>query len=191
MNDAPKAKNRILDLIFTLFNSLCMVLTAFLVLSNLLVSLTFVSSVVFITFVFIFFWISRNPFSIYLVRAFAINNLFFTFIALMVFYSLLSPISTSQLGYVLLLLPSIFYLASSIKFSAFSTTKDKRTGAALAYMGSPKAAEKYLFRDNLEDKKRRKETISKLKKEYPYKIIIALAIILTLSSFYALNIGFY
>jgi len=191
MSNTPKAKNRILDLIITLFNSLCMVLIAFLVLSNLTVSLIFISSVVLITFVFLFFWISRNPFNIYLVRAFAINNVFFTFIALMVFYSLLSPISTSQYGYILLLLPSIFYLASSIKFSAFSTTKDKRTGAALAFMGRPKAAEKYLFRDNLEDKKRREETISKLKKEHPYKIIIAIAIVLTLSSFFALNIGFY
>ena len=191
MSDTPKAKNRILDLIITLFNSLCMVLTAFLVLSNLTVSLIFVSSVVFITLMFLFFWISRNPFSIYLVRAFAFNNLFFTFIALMVFYSLLSPISTSQLGYVLLLLPSIFYLTISFKFSSISKLADKRVGASLAYMGRTKAAEHYLYQDNLGDKKRREETITKLKEVYPYKIIITLVVILTLSSFYALNVGFY
>jgi hypothetical protein len=191
MNDTYKNKYRILDLIFTFFNSLCMVLAAIFMLKNLIVSLTFVVTVVLIALVFLFFWISRNPFTIYLVRGFAYNNLFFTFFALMYFYSVIFPVSTSQLAYILLLLPAIFYLTFSFKFSSISYRHDKRTGATLAYWGRTKAAEKYLFKDKLEDKKNREERIAELKKVYPYKILIFLVVVLTLSSFYALTLGFY
>jgi hypothetical protein len=191
MNDTYKNKYRILDLIFTFFNSLCMVLAAIFMLKNLIVLITFVMTIVFIALVFLFFWRSRNPFTIYLVRGFAYNNLFFTFFALMYFYYVISPFSTTQLAYILFLLPSIFYFTFSFKFSFFSYKHDKRTGATLAFMGYTKAAEGYLFKDKLEDKKNRKERITELKKEYPYKILIFLVVVLTLSSFYALNLGFY
>ena len=191
MNDVPKDKYRILDFIFTIFNSLCMVLTAILVLYNLMVSITFIISVILITCAFLIFWTSRNPFIIYLVRTFAYNNLFFTFFALIYFYSVIIPVSTHQIAFVLLLLPSILYLTISFKFTSITTLKDKSTGTTLVAMGRTKAAERYLFKDKLEDKKNRKERIAELKTVYPYKIIIALAIVLTLSSFYALNLGFY
>ena len=68
---------------------------------------------------------------------------------------------------------------------------DKRTGAALAITGRTKAAQRYFYKDTLENKKHRREELTKLKKIYPYKIIIALAVILTFNSFYALGLGFF
>ena len=191
MNDLPRGKYEILDLIFTFFNALCMVLSAILLLNNLIVAIIYVSIIVLIAFVVLFLWISRNPFNIYLVRAFAFNNLFFTFIALMIFYSLLSPITTAPVGYALLLLPSIFYLIFSFKYSAITLTKDKRAGLMLAYAGRSKAARRLFIKDNPEEGIKREELIAKQKKVYRYKIIIALVIVLTLSSFYALSSGFY
>jgi len=190
MNDLPRDKYEILDIIFTFLHTLCMSLTAIFLLYNLIVSLIFVSVIVLLAFVVLFLWKSRNPFNIYLVRAFAFNNLFFTIIALMFYYSLLSAITTSPVGYALLLLPSVFYLISSYKFSAVTTPSDKKEGAMLAYAGRTKASRRRLFRDNMEDRLKREELIAKQKEVYRYKLIIALTIALTLSSFTALIFGF-
>ena len=94
------------------------------------------------------------------------------------------------MGYALLLIPSVFYLIKSYKFSAVTTLSDKKEGAMLAYAGKTKASQQRLFRDNMEDRIKREELIAKQKKVYKYKLIIALAIILTLSSFAALIFGF-
>lgn len=191
MSDLPRNKYEIIDLIFTFLNALCMSLAAIFLLSNMIVISIFVVVVVVFACVVLFLWKSRNPFNIYLVRAFAFNNLFFTFIALMVFYSLLSTITTDPMGYALLLIPSVIYLITSYKFSAVTTPSDKREGAMLAYAGKSKASQQRLFRDNLEDRKKREEVIAQQKKEYGYKIIIVLTIALTLSSFAALIFGLY
>ena len=190
MNDVPKDKYRFLDLIITLINALSMVLIAIFILSNVITSLIFVVIVVLITLMFVFYWTTRNPFKMYLLRAFAFNNLFFIFMALLVYYSLVSPVPTSRLGFSLLLLPPIFYLIFSFRFSYISKVMDKRTGTSLAMMGRTKAAERYFIKDSLEIKKQRKEAITKLKEAYPYKILIVLPIVLTLNSFYALSYGF-
>ncbi len=191
MSDLPRNKYEILDLIFTFLNALCMSLAAIFLLSNVIVISIFVVAVVVFACVAFYLWKSRNPFNIYLVRAFAFNNLFFTIIALMIFYSLLSTIIAHPMGYALLLIPSVFYLITSYKFSAVTTPSDKREGAMLAYAGKSKASQQRLFRDNLEDRMRREEVIAKQKTEYKYKIIIVLTILLTLSSFAALAFGFY
>jgi hypothetical protein len=169
-----------------------MFLTAIFLLHNLIVSLIFVIVVVLFAFVVLFFWILRNPFNIYLIRAFALNNFFFTFIALILFSSKISATPTEyQLGYPLLLFPSVLYLIIMLKFSAFSLRRDKRAGLMLAYTGRSEAARNLLIRDNMEEKIKRKELIAKQKKEYNQNLIIALTIALTLSSFAALIFGFY
>jgi len=166
-----------------------MSLAAIFLLSNVIVIMIFIIVVVvFACFVF-FLWKSRNPFNVYLVRAFAFNNLFFTIIALMFYYSLLSAITPHPMGYALLLIPSVFYLIKSYKFSAVTTLSDKKEGAMLAYAGKSKASQQRLFRDNLEDRKKREEVIAQQKREYRYNIIIVLTIALTLSSFAALIFG--
>ena len=66
-----------------------------------------------------------------------------------------------------------------------------REGAMLAMAGRTKASELRLFRDNKEERIKREEIIAKQKEEYKYKLIIGLAIALTLSSFAALIFGFY
>ena len=191
MNDLPRNKYDILDLIFTFLNALCMSLAAILLLSNLIVSLIFVIVVVLFAFVVLYFWRARNPFDIYLVRVFAFNNLFFTFIALMFYYSMLSVITDYPIGYALLLFPSVIYLIKSYKFSAVTTPSDKIEGAMIAYAGRTKASRQRLFRDNLEERIKLEELIAKQKEEYNYKLMIALSIVLTLSSFTALIFGFY
>jgi len=94
------------------------------------------------------------------------------------------------MGYALLLIPSVIYLIISYKFSAVTTLSDKREGAMLAYAGKTKASQQRLFRDNPEERIKREELIAKQKEVYRYKIIIALTIVLTLSSFAALIFGF-
>jgi len=158
----------------------------------LLISLLFVIVIVFFACVVLFLCISRNPFNVYFVRAFAFNNFIFTFIALMLFFSMFSGVLTEYpLVYALLLFPSGIYLLISFKFSAVTTISDKKEGAMLAYAGRSKAARRRLFRDNPEERIKREELIAKQKKEYRYNVIIALAIILTLSSFAALIFGLY
>ena len=190
MNDLPRDKYEILDLIFTFLIELCMVLTAIFLLYNLIVSLIFVIVVAFFAFVVLFLLISTNPFYIYLVRAFAFNNFIFTFITLMIFFSKLSVTPTEYpFGYALLLLPSGIYLLISYKFSAVTTPSDKVVGSMLAMVGHTKASERYLFRDNPEEIRKREEVIAKQKTEYRYKLIVALGVALTLSSFTALIFG--
>jgi len=192
MNDLPRDKYEILDIIFTFLIELCMVLTAIFLLSNLIVSIIFVILVALFAFMVLFLWISRNPFNIYLVRAYAFNNFFFTFITLIIFFSKLSAtLIEYPFGYALLLLPSGIYILISYKFSAVTTPSDKIVGSMLAMAGRTKAAERYLFRDNPEEIRKREEIFAKQKREYRYKFIIALAIGLTLSSFAALIFGFY
>ena len=191
MNDLPRDKYEILDIIFTFLHTLCIFLTAILILSNLIVSLIFIAMVVIIAFVVLFLWISRNPFNIYLIRAFAFNNFFFTFIALMLFYSRpLTTLTVFPLGYVIFLFPSVIYLLISYKFSAVTTISDKKEGAMLAYAGRTNASLLRLFRDHMEDRTKREELIAKWKKEYKQKLIIALIIALTLSSIAALIFGY-
>ena len=190
MNDLPRDKYEILDIIFTFLIELCMVLTAIFLLYNLIVSSIFVIIVALFAFVVLFLWISRNPFYIYLVRAFAFNNFIFTFITLMIFYSKYSPTISDYPGYFLLLFPSGIYLLISYKFSAVTTLSDKREGAMLAMAGKTKASEIYLFRDDPEERINREKLIAKQKEEYRYKIIITLGVALTLSSLLALIFGF-
>jgi len=127
-----------------------------------------------------------------LVRAFALNNFLFTFIALIVSYSISSS-STPEFpyGYVLLLVPSVFYLIISFKFSAISFPPDKKTGAMLAYTGRSKAAQQRFFKDDPEERIQREQLIVKQKKEHRYNLIIILIVALTLGSFVALGLGFY
>ena len=191
MNDTPRNKYEILDLIFTFLIALCMSLTSILILSNLIVSIIFAIMVVLFALVVLNLWRSRNPFNIYLVRAFAFINFIFTFITLLIFFSTYNPILTDYPGYILLLIPSGIYLLISYKFSAVTTLSDKKEGAMLAMAGRTKASELRLFRDNKEERIKREELIAKQKEEYKYKLIIGLAITLTLSSFAALSFGFY
>ena len=190
MDDLQRDKYEILDIIFTFLHALCMSLTAIFLLSNLIVSLIFVIVVVLYAFVVVFLWKTRNPFNIYLVRAFAFNNLFFTFIALIFFSSMPSVTTDYPVGYVLLLFPSGIYLIISFKFSAVSLSRDKRAGAMLAFTGKTKASRRLFIRDNPEEGKKREELIAKQKNEYRYNLIIALTIAFTLSSFVALIFGF-
>ena len=192
MTDLPRNKYEILDMIFTFFIALCMVLSAIFILSNLIVSLIFVVVVVLFAFWVLFLWISRNPFNIYLVRTFAFNNFIFTFIAIVLLYSRLSPTLTENpVRYALFLLPSGIYLLISYKWSAVINPLYKRPGAMLAMAGRHKAARNLFISDNKEERLKREELIAKQKKEYRYKLLIALAITLTLSSLLALIFGFY
>ena len=189
MNDLPKGKYDILDIIFTFLIALCMSLTAIFILSNLLISLLFVIVIVFFACVVLYLSISRYPFTVYLVRAYAFNNFIFTFITLIIFFSKFTPTSTNYIGYTLFLLPSGLYLLISYKFSAVTTLSDKKEGVILAYAGRTEAAMQRFFRDNMEERIKRKEFIAQQKKEYRYKIYIELTIVFTLSSIGALIFG--
>ena len=191
MNEVPRDKYEILDVIFTFFHAICMILTAFFILSNLIVSLIYTTIIVLFVLVVLLLWRSQNPLKIYLVRALSFNNLFFTLIALITFYSLLSPVNNFPIGYDLLLIPSVVYLLISLKFTSFAPRRDKKAGAMLAYTGRSKAAQNLFFADNPEERRKREEFIATQKKEYKFKRIIALIIVLTLSSFTALTLGFY
>jgi len=191
MNDLPRDKYEVLDIIFTILIALCMSLTAILILSNLIVSIIFVVVVALFVFVVLFLWKSRNPFNINLIRAFAFNNFIFTFITLIIFFSKFSPTITGYPGYIILLIPSGIYLLISYKFSTVTTLGLKRASARLAYVGRTEASQRSLFRENMEERIKREELIAKQKKIYMYKLIIALCIALTLSSFAALIFGFY
>ena len=191
MNDLPRDKYEVLDIIFTILIALCMSLTAILILSNLIVSIIFVVVVALFVFVVLFLWKSRNPFNINLIRAFAFNNFIFTFITLIIFFSKFSPTITGYPGYIILLIPSGIYLLISYKFSTVTTLGLKRASARLAYVGRTEASQRSLFRENMEERIKREELIAKQKKIYKYKLIIALCIALTLSSFAALIFGFY
>jgi hypothetical protein len=191
MNDLPRDKYEVLDIIFTILIALCMSLTAILILSNLIVSIIFVVVVALFVFVVLFLWKSRNPFNINLIRAFAFNNFIFTFITLIIFFSKFSPTITGYPGYIILLIPSGIYLLISYKFSTVTTLGLKRASARLAYVGRTEASQRSLFRENMEERIKREELIAKQKKIYKYKLIIALCIALTSSSFAALIFGFY
>lgn len=191
MNEVQRDKYDILDLIFTFLISLCMIVSAIVLLGNFIVSLIYIVIVIFLTLVVFSFWRAQNPFNIYLIRAFSFNNFLFTLVGLIVFYSLTPPITNSSIGYEALLFPSVVYLLISLKFSPLYTRRDKRAGAMLAYTGRSKAARNLFFADNPEERKKREELIAKQKKEYNYKIIIVLIVVLTLSSFTALTFGFY
>ncbi len=191
MSDIQRNKYEILDIIFSLLHSLCISISAIFLLSNLIVSIIFVFAVIFFTLVVLYFWKAQNPFNIYLIRALAFSNLFFTFTALIFYFSLLSVLTAYPGGYVLLLFPSIIYLIISFKFNSSTVARanDKRAGLALNITGRTKAARRMFFGDNPEEGKKREEFIAKQKEEHKYKIIIGLAIALTLSSLTALIFG--
>ena len=189
MNDLPRSKYEIIDIIFTFLIELCMALSALFLLYNLIVSIIFVVVVALFAFVILFLWISRNPYYLHLARAFAFNNFIFTFITLIIFFSNFSPTITDYPGYILLLFPSGIYLLISFKFSAVTTRGDKIEGAMLAYAGRTKAARVRFFRDNPEERINREKLIVRQKEEYRYKIIIALGVTFTLSSLLALIFG--
>ncbi|MBY8987019.1 MAG: hypothetical protein KGD61_01075, partial [Candidatus Lokiarchaeota archaeon] len=169
MNDLPRDKFEILDIIFTFLIASCMALTAIFLLYNLIVSILYVIVVVLFAFVVLFLWFSRNPFIIYLVRAFAFNNFILTFITIVIFFSKFSPATSDYPGYILLLVPSGIYLLISYKFSAVTTLSDKKEGAMLAMAGKTKASELRLFRDNPEERIKREDFIAKQKEVYKYK----------------------
>ncbi|MFX0049377.1 MAG: hypothetical protein ACFE8G_14635 [Candidatus Hermodarchaeota archaeon] len=192
MNDNRRDKYKILDPIFTVLNTLSMVLTAVFLLNNLIVSLIFIVIVVLFGILVIFLWISRNPFNIYLVRAISFNNFIFTLLALSLYYSQLSPtLPEYPLGYIFLLFPSGIYFLITFKLSGYSNTVDKKQSAILTYTGRSKAAEQHLFKSSLEERMRREEVIAKQKNIYRYKLIITLVIILTLTCFAAIIYSFY
>ena len=191
MSDTPRNKYEILDIIFTIIHSLCISISAIFLLSNLIVSILFVFVVVFFTLAVLYFWKAQNPFNIYLIRALAFSNLFFTFTALVFYFSSLSYLTTYPVGYVLLLFPSIIYLLISFKFksSTVARANDKRAGLALNRTGRTKAARRMFFGENPEEGQKREEFLAKQKKEHKYNIIICLAIAITLSSLTALIFG--
>ena len=152
----------------------------------------FVFVVVFFTLGVLYFWRARNPFVIYLIRALAFNNLFFTFAVLIFYFSSLSFLTTYPVGYVLLLFPSTIYLLISFKFksSTIARANDRRVGIMLASMSTKAAAARRMFiGENPEEVQKREEFLAKQKEEYKYRIIIGLAIALTLSSLTALIFG--
>ena len=191
MDNNPRDKYEILDIIFTFLNTLCMVLTAFYLLNNLIISLMYSIAIVTFACVVLYLWIARNPFNIYLVRAFAFNNFFVTFISLILFFSNFAYTLTDYPGYILFLFPSGIYLLISYKWSAVTLPYDKKTGAMLAYTGRTEASRLQFFRDNMEERKNREDLVAKQKKVYRYNVIIVLTISLTLFSLLTLIFGFY
>ena len=192
MNDLPRQQSEILDLIFTILFTISMVLTTFFLRYNLIGTLISVIIIIFFSFVVIFYWTTRNPFNTYLIRTFAVTNFLFNIVALII----LTRPSDTQILYpfgivILLTLPSGIHYLLAILFYRSPSPLDKSAGAALAYYGKIKNIEISLFGDSLEDKKRRKEAISQLKKEYRYKFIIVLSVLFPIISFTALIIGFY
>ena len=141
-------------------------------------------------FVVLYMWITRNPFNIYLVRAFAFNNFIFTFISLILFFSNFAYGLTEYPGYILFLFPSGFYLIISYKFSSVTLLYDKKTGAMLAYTGRTEASRLQFFKDNMEERKNREDLVAKQKKIYSYNLIIVLTIFLTLINLLTLIFGF-
>ena len=190
MDDIPRDKYEFLDLIFTFLNTLCMVLTSFFLLNNLIISLMYSIVVIIFAFVVLYLWIARNPFNIFLIRAFALNNFIFTFILLILFYSNFAHALTENIGDVIFLFPSGTYLVISYKFSAVTLPYDKKIGAMLAYTGRTEASRLQFFRDNMEERKNREELVANQKKVYRYKLIIVLTIFLTLISLLTLILGF-
>lgn len=193
MNKFPRDKYEIIDLIFTFLFAISFALTALLLLDNLIVSIIYIILVGLFSLVTIFLWFVQNPFNMYLVRTFAFTNFLFTFIVIIAY--VLPPIEdvvnpSISIIMILLLVPSIFYLAISTRFVATSTLKYKRTGAALAFMGRIKNVEQALYGDTVENKIRREEAMAKIKKAYSQKIVIVLCIVFALCSISALIFGF-
>jgi hypothetical protein len=190
MNDHPRDNYEILDLIFTFLFAVSMVVTAIFLSYNLIISLIFIVVIILFSFVTIYFWITRNPFNLYLVRAFAFTNFLVNFIALIILSRPSDTQKTFQFGLVILLFsPSVIYLLLAILFSSISLPLDKKAGAALAYYGKIKNVDIALAGESLEDKKRRKEAVAQLKTVYRYKLIIILSVLFPLISVTALIIG--
>ena len=190
MDDISRDKYEFLDLIFTFLNTLCMILTAFFLLNNLTIALIYGIAIVIFAFVVLYLWIGRNPFNIYLIRAFAFNNLVFTFISLILFFSNFAHTLTEYPGYILFLFPSGIYLLISYKFSAVTLPYDKKTGAMLAYTGRTEASRLQFFRDNMEERKNREDLVAKQKKVHRYKLLVVLSISLSLINLLALIFGY-
>ena len=191
MNEIPRTKYEILDLIFTILITMCLVSTAIFILRNLIVSLMYSIFVAFFAFISLALWTSRNPFTIYLIRTLVYNNFFVTLISHIIFFSNLTHTSIYYPGYILLLFPSVIYLLISFKYSTISLPIDKMAGVRLSYFGRSKAAQNLYFKDNPEERRKREEFIAEQKKTHKYKPIIALCIALILSSLVTLIFGFF
>lgn len=194
MNDSPKDKHEVFEIISTFLFTACMALTAIFLIRNLITSLTYLVIVLLFGSVVIFFWKARNPFSFYLVSTLALNNFLVTLIALVIFYSTVmsSPAIPFYPAYLLLIFPSGFYLVIAYLISPVDSfnSAHKRAGARLAYVGRTKASRRLLIGYDVEKKRKLDEFITKNKKEFRYKAIISLCIAFTLSSFAALIFGF-
>lgn len=167
MSDLQRSKYEILDLIFTFLNALCMSLAAIFLLTNVTVISIFIVNVIILAFLFLILWINQNPFNLHLIRAFTFNNLFFTGIALLFYFSLLDALTYHPIGYILFLTP-VFYLKFRRKSSFINT-----------------------YSDNKEERIKRADLKGKRFKNNKYKIIIVSAIALTFNSLAALIYGFY
>ena len=193
MNDVPRKKSELLDLIFTILFTISMVLTSFFLGFNLII--TGISVVIFFLFSVrvILYWIARNPFNTLLIRSFAYTNFLFSIVALI---TLTRPPFSDTPDYFpfgivfLLFLPSGIYTLLAIFSHRSSTPLDKLAGAELAFYGKIKNIDIALFGDSLEVEKKRKEAINQLKTVYRYKLIIVLSILFPLISFIVLIIGF-
>lgn len=195
MNDSPRDKHGIFEIIVTFLFTACIALTAIFFIRNQIVSLIFLVVVLLFGSVVILFWKARNPFSFYLETTFALNNLLVTLVALVMFYSTVpsSPTLPFYNVYPLLLLPSGFYLVIAYIVSPDYVTLrsgQKRAGLVLNFVGSTKAARRLLIGDDVEKRRKLDEFVTKNKKEYRYNAIISLCITFTLCSFGALIFGF-
>ena len=192
MNDLPRKKSEILDLIFAFLFTTSMMLTALFLGYNLIGSVISVITTILFSFLVIFYWIARNPFHAYLIKSYAYTNFLFSIVALI---NLTRPSFSENPNYFpfgivfLLFLPSAIYVILTIFSYRSPSALGKLTGAELAFYGKIKNVEVALLGNSLKVEKNRKETISQLKTVYRYKLILVLSVLFPLISFIALIIG--
>jgi len=180
-------KYDILDIVFVFLQLISMSLSAIFLLDSLLVLVLNIAIIIAFTISTFYFWFLRNPFYSYLGKAISASNFLFLFIKLPLFYY---NLITKQI-YIpsiywflpLLFLPSVIYFIISFRFSSMLLPGYRNVGAMLAYAGYTKAAENYIFRDNLEQRKRQEDFIKSIKEKHKQNLIILLACIFTLSYF--------
>lgn len=169
-----------------------MTLSAIFLLDLLLVLVINIIIIIAFTISIFYFWFQRNPFYSYLAKAIGGSNFLFLIIKLPLFYHNLIVTQhyiPSKYGFLsLLILPSVIYFLITIRFSSLLLPGYRNVGARLAYLGYTKAAEEYIFRDNLEQRKKRKDFIKSMKVKYNQKLVILLTCVFTLS--YCITIFF-
>lgn len=192
INNQKRNKYDIIDVIFVLLQPICMILSAIFLLNSLLAQVINIIIIIAFTVTTLYFWILRNPFYSYLAKAIGGSNFLFLFIKLPLFYHNLivtQHYPLSKYGFLsLLILPSIIYFLITIRFSSLVLPGYRNVGARLAYLGYTKAAEDYIFRDNLEQRKKREDFIKSMKVKYNQKLVILLTCVFTLS--YCITIFF-